>query len=296
LPVPISPFSLAALLNEKLYFGYDSFLEKVNIYFSYKNLLKNLQKCYIINIKAPYILGDNMKKKVLVVDDEKSIVTLLQYNLEQAGFDVITASNGEEGKRLAETETPDFIILDLMLPLLDGMEVCKQLRQENIMTPILMLTAKDDELNKILGLEFGADDYMVKPFSPREVIARVKAILRRIQIHAEADEVINDGSQITIGKLLIYSDKYEAYFQGNLLELTLKEFELLLHLAQNKGRVLTRDQLLNSVWDYDFSGDTRIVDVHISRLREKINENTKKPIYIKTLRGIGYKLEDLEEE
>jgi two-component system alkaline phosphatase synthesis response regulator PhoP len=296
LPVPISPFSLAALLNEKLYFGYDSFLEKANIYFSYKNLLKNLQKCYIINIKAPYILGDNMKKKVLVVDDEKSIVTLLQYNLEQAGFDVITASNGEEGKRLAETETPDFIILDLMLPLLDGMEVCKQLRQENIMTPILMLTAKDDELNKILGLEFGADDYMVKPFSPREVIARVKAILRRIQIHAEADEVINDGSQITIGKLLIYSDKYEAYFQGNLLELTLKEFELLLHLAQNKGRVLTRDQLLNSVWDYDFSGDTRIVDVHISRLREKINENTKKPIYIKTLRGIGYKLEDLEEE
>lgn len=235
-----------------------------------------------------------MKKKVLVVDDEPSIVALLQYNLEQAGFEVITASNGEEGKRLAETESPDIMILDLMLPLLDGMEVCKQLRQENIMIPILMLTAKDDELDKILGLEFGADDYMVKPFSTREVIARVKAILRRTEMHIEADEVAADVSQINIGELLIYPEKHEVYFQETLLELTLKEFELLLYLAQNRGRVLSRDQLLNSVWNYDFSGDTRIVDVHISRLREKMNEDRKNPVYIKTLRGIGYKLEDLE--
>jgi two-component system alkaline phosphatase synthesis response regulator PhoP len=234
-----------------------------------------------------------MKNKVLVVDDEQSIVTLLQYNLEQSGFEVITAMDGEEGKRLAETETPDIIVLDLMLPKLDGMEVCKQLRQKNVMVPILMLTAKEDELDKILGLELGADDYMVKPFSPREVIARVKAILRRTQVQSEAIEVnASEAGQIEIGKLRIYPEKYEAYFKDDLLELTLKEFELLIYLAQNKNRVLTRDQLLSSVWNYDFAGDTRIVDVHISHLREKIEVDTKKPIYIKTIRGLGYKLEE----
>lgn len=235
--------------------------------------------------------GSEMKNKVLVVDDEQSIVTLLQYNLEQAGYEVITAMDGEEGKRLAETESPDMLVLDLMLPKLDGMEVCKQLRKDNIMTPILMLTAKDDELDKILGLELGADDYMIKPFSPREVIARVKAILRRTQ--AQNETVIEEdqaGGQIEIGQLTISPEKYEAGFKGNLLELTLKEFELLLFLAQNKGRVLTRDQLLSAVWNYDFAGDTRIVDVHISHLREKIEEDTKRPVYIKTIRGLGYKL------
>ena len=234
-----------------------------------------------------------MKNKILVVDDEQSIVTLLQYNLEQAGFEVITAMDGNEGRILAETESPDIIVLDLMLPKLDGMEVCKQLRQKNIMIPILMLTAKDDQLDKILGLELGADDYMVKPFSPREVIARVKAILRRTQVQTEAaGENEQTEGQIGIGKLTIYPEKYEAYFKENLFELTLKEFELLLYLAQNKGRVLTRDQLLSAVWNYDFAGDTRIVDVHISHLREKIEEDTKKPAYIKTIRGLGYKLEE----
>lgn len=234
-----------------------------------------------------------MKNKVLVVDDEQSIVTLLQYNLEQAGFEVITAMDGEEGKLLAETDSPDIIILDLMLPKLDGMEVCKQLRQKNIMTPILMLTAKEDELDKILGLELGADDYMIKPFSPREVIARVKAILRRTQAQLESPAgPTEDDKQIVIGKLRVYPDKYEAFFKENLLELTLKEFELLHYLAQNKNRVLTRDQLLSSVWNYDFAGDTRIVDVHISHLREKIEEKSKKPAYIKTIRGLGYKLEE----
>ncbi|EKN65069.1 alkaline phosphatase synthesis transcriptional regulatory protein PhoP [Neobacillus bataviensis LMG 21833] len=234
-----------------------------------------------------------MKSKILVVDDEQSIVTLLQYNLEQAGFEVLTAMDGMEGKQLAETDAPDIIVLDLMLPSLDGMEVCKQLRQKNIMTPILMLTAKDDELDKILGLELGADDYMVKPFSPREVIARVKAILRRTQVQTEtAEENDTTGGQIQIGKLTIFPEKYEAFFKENHLELTLKEFELLLYLAQNKGRVLTRDQLLSAVWNYDFAGDTRIVDVHISHLREKIEEETKKPVYIKTIRGLGYKLEE----
>ncbi|WHY76428.1 response regulator transcription factor [Neobacillus sp. WH10] len=238
-----------------------------------------------------------MKNKILVVDDEQSIVTLLKYNLEQAGFEVITAMDGNEGRILAETEAPDIIVLDLMLPKLDGMEVCKQLRQKNIMIPILMLTAKDDQLDKILGLELGADDYMVKPFSPREVIARVKAILRRTQVQTEsAGENDQTDGQIGIGKLTIFPEKYEAYFKENLLELTLKEFELLLYLAQNKGRVLTRDQLLSAVWNYDFAGDTRIVDVHISHLREKIEEDTKKPAYIKTIRGLGYKLEEPKRE
>ncbi|MED3622713.1 response regulator transcription factor [Neobacillus thermocopriae] len=238
-----------------------------------------------------------MKTKILVVDDEQPIVTLLKYNLEQAGYEVITAMDGEEGKRLAELESPDIIILDLMLPKLDGMEVCKMLRQEKIMIPILMLTAKDDEFEKILGLELGADDYMVKPFSPREVIARVKAILRRTQAQTET---VNDNTvevtQIKIGNLTIYPEKYEAYFKDQLLELTLKEFELLHYLAQNKGCVLTRDQLLSSVWNYDFAGDTRIVDVHISHLREKIEKDTKKPVYIKTVRGLGYKIEGPKQE
>ena len=234
-----------------------------------------------------------MKNRVLVVDDEQSIVTLLQYNLEQAGFEVVTAMDGEAGKQIAETQTLDIIVLDLMLPKLDGMEVCKQLRQKKIMTPILMLTAKEDELDKILGLELGADDYMVKPFSPREVIARVKAILRRTQFQTESTKANEEeAGQLLIGNLTINPEKYEAYLNGTLLELTLKEFELLLYLAQNKGRVLTRDQLLSAVWNYDFAGDTRIVDVHISHLREKVEVDTKKPIYIKTIRGLGYKLEE----
>ncbi|MDZ5472481.1 response regulator transcription factor [Bacillus sp. 31A1R] len=234
-----------------------------------------------------------MDKKVLVVDDEQSILTLLQYNLEQAGFQVITAMDGEEGKNLALSERLDLIVLDLMLPKLDGIEVCKQLRQHKVSTPILMLTAKDDEFDKVLGLELGADDYMTKPFSPREVIARVKAILRRTQFQPEVvEKAEEDNDHLVVRGLKIYPEQYEAYFNGELLDLTPKEFELLLYLAKNKGRVLTRDQLLSAVWNYDFAGDTRIVDVHISHLREKVEQNTKKPIYIKTIRGLGYKLEE----
>lgn len=232
-----------------------------------------------------------MTKKVLVVDDEQSIITLLQYNLEQNGFQVITAMDGEEGRDLALSHNPDFIVLDLMLPKLDGIEVCKQLRQQKLSTPILMLTAKGDEFDKVLGLELGADDYMTKPFSPREVIARIKAILRRTQSNTEQQDV-EDQEYLRIADLKIFPEKYEAYFAGELIELTPKEFELLLYLVTNKGRVLTRDQLLSAVWKYDFAGDTRIVDVHISHLRDKIEKNSKKPIYIKTIRGLGYKLEE----
>lgn len=233
-----------------------------------------------------------MKKTILVVDDEESILTLLQYNLVQAGFEVKTAMDGEEGLRIAVDEKPDFMILDLMLPQKDGIEVCKELRQKKVQVPILMLTAKGDEFDKVLGLELGADDYMTKPFSPREVVARVKAILRRTQIIEDNETFDSDDQEkLQHGGLIIFPEQYEAFFEGELLELTPKEFELLLYLVRNRGKVLTRDQLLSAVWNYDFAGDTRIVDVHISHLREKIEKNTRKPIYIKTVRGLGYKME-----
>lgn len=235
-----------------------------------------------------------MTKKILIVDDEQSILTLLEYNLQQAGYEVIKAMDGQEALDVALIENPDLIILDLMLPTLDGIEVCKQLRSRKIMIPILMLTAKDDEFDKVLGLEIGADDYMTKPFSPREVIARVKAILRRTQIHGENGKIddVPLTESITVGEIMILPERFEAYIGEELLDLTAKEFELLSYLAKNKGKVLTRDLLLSAVWNYDFVGDTRIVDVYISHLREKIETNTKKPKYIKTVRGIGYKLEE----
>ncbi len=232
-----------------------------------------------------------VSEKILVVDDEQSIVTLLQYNLQQAGYDVITAFDGKEGLNKAKAESPALIILDLMLPKMDGMDVCKELRKEQMHIPILMLTAKDDEIDKILGLELGADDYMTKPFSPREVVARVKAILRRTRMFTQV-ETVHDTDKIIVGPLEILPEQYEVYLNGERLEFTPKEFELLLYLTKNKGRVLSRDQLLNAVWNYDFVGDSRIVDVHISHLREKIEENSKKPQYIKTIRGLGYKFEE----
>jgi len=230
-----------------------------------------------------------LSKRILVVDDEPSIVTLLKFNLEKNGFEVMTADNGIDGYTMAAEGTFDFIILDLMLPGMDGMDVCKQLRQDKISTPILMLTAKDDELDKILGLELGADDYLTKPFSPREVIARIKAILRRTKTENETQ--VKTDHVIHIGFLDIFPEQYEATYKGEKLDLTPKEFELLLYLANHAGKVLSRDQLLDAVWNFDFAGDTRIVDVHISHLREKIEEDTKQPKYIKTVRGFGYKME-----
>ncbi|MBO0996245.1 response regulator transcription factor [Bacillus sp. SD075] len=239
-----------------------------------------------------------MSKKILVVDDEQSIVTLLQYNLEQSGYSVITALDGEQGLEAAVDIRPDLVVLDLMLPKMDGLEVCKQLRQQKINIPILMLTAKDDEFDKVLGLELGADDYLTKPFSPREVVARIKAILRRSQLQSNGSESSQDQEDglLKLGELKVFPERYEAFFDEQQLELTPKEFELLLYLAKNKGRVLTRDQLLSAVWNYDFAGDSRIVDVHISHLREKIEKDTKKPLYIKTIRGLGYKLEEPKKE
>ncbi|GAJ99364.1 response regulator transcription factor [Geomicrobium sp. JCM 19055] len=234
-----------------------------------------------------------MGLKMLVVDDEASIVTLLTYNLEQSGYVVESATDGEQALELGLNNDYDMIILDLMLPVYDGLEVCRKLRERGITTPIVMLTAKDEEFDKVLGLELGADDYLTKPFSPRELIARVRAILRRVEQAGKVDEEEeNEKVHVSLGDLTIYPDYHEAYLQEEALELTPKEFELLLYLVNHKGRVLTRDQLLKAIWNYEFVGDTRIVDVHISHLREKIEPNTKKPTYIKTVRGLGYKMEN----
>lgn len=230
-----------------------------------------------------------MKQKILIVDDEVSIVTLLAFNIQKAGFQTEVSFDGKDAIHKAMNGDFDLIILDLMLPEMDGMEVCKYLREHNIHTPILMLTAKDDEMDKIKGLEIGADDYLTKPFSPKEVIARINAILRRIKLSKG-----NAHSKIRIGELVIYPDRYEVMINEKKLTFTRKEFELLLYLVAHKGKVLSRDQLLKEVWDYDFVGDTRIVDVHISHLREKIEPSTKTPTYIKTIRGLGYKMEEPE--
>lgn len=232
-----------------------------------------------------------MSKTILVVEDEMSIATLLKYNLEKAGFNVLLAHDGKKGLELALNQKPDLIVLDLMLPELDGMEVCKELRSSRMNTPIIMLTARDDEFDKVLGLELGADDYMTKPFSPREVIARVKAVLRRF-LPSPINEAEKASPAYEFGELKVFPDRFEAYLGEQQLEFTPKEFELLVYLVENKNRVLTRDQLLSAVWNYDFAGDTRIVDVHISHLRDKIEENSRKPVFIKTIRGLGYKFEE----
>lgn len=233
-------------------------------------------------------------KKVLLVDDEPSIVTLLAFNLEKDGYEVTTATDGAEGYRLAISNPFDFIILDLMLPSMDGMDICKRLRQEKFDTPIMILTAKDDELEKIIGLELGADDCMTKPFSPREVLARMKAILRRTNkaVPSVRQESTEDQTEkIEVGEITIFPQLYEVHVAGDLIEITPKEFELLLYMAKRANRILSREQLLNAIWNFDYAGETRIVDVHISHLREKIEKDTKNPQYIRTVRGFGYKFE-----
>ncbi len=234
--------------------------------------------------------------KILVVDDEVSIVTLLQFNIEKAGYEVVTATDGQMGYELAISEKPDLIVLDLMLPKMDGIEVTKKLRQDKYDFPILMLTAKDEELDKIIGLELGADDYLTKPFSPREVVARIKAILRRVDKGRDEKEPLSVENILEIGELKIHRESYEVFMHGERLDLTPKEFELLLYLANHRGKVFSRDQLLDAVWNYDYIGETRIVDVHVSHLRDKIEADTKQPRYIKTIRGFGYKMENVKDE
>lgn len=232
-----------------------------------------------------------MGRKILVVDDEVSIVKLVQFNLEKEGFQVEVAYDGQMALDMMKNGFPDLLVLDLMLPKVDGLEVCRRLRQEKKHIPILMLTAKTDEFDKVLGLELGADDYMTKPFSPRELTARVKAILRRVDALKGADQEEEKERLMVVGELVIDPEGYVISRNGLEIDLTPKEFELLLYMANHRGKVLSRDQLLNAVWNYDYIGDSRIVDVHVSHLREKIETDSRNPIYIKTVRGIGYKFE-----
>lgn len=232
-------------------------------------------------------------KKVLVVDDEPSIVTLLTFNLEKEGYQVASATDGLDGLQLGLSESFDFIILDVMLPSLDGIEIMKRLRQEKIETPILILTAKDDPIDRILGLEIGADDYLAKPFSPREVIARMKAIFRRMEPRRQEESILSDGSNLLIvGEIQANLATYQVEISGTPIVLTPKEFELLIYFMRRKNHVIDRDTLLNQIWNFDFDGQTRIVDVHISHLREKIEPNPKKPQYLLTIRGFGYKFQE----
>lgn len=231
-----------------------------------------------------------MSKKILVVDDEPSIVKLVQFNLEKEGFSVEVAYDGQMALEMLKEQAPDLLVLDWMLPKMDGLEVCRKVRQEKKHVPILMLTAKTDEFDKVLGLEIGADDYMTKPFSPRELTARVKAILRRVEA-LQGSEKGDDESLIKIGDLTIDPEGYVVTRGNTEIDLTPKEFELLVYMANYRGKVLSRDQLLNAVWNYDYVGDSRIVDVHVSHLRDKIEGDSRNPVYIKTVRGIGYKFE-----
>ena len=260
------------------------------------------------------------------MDDEENILTLLEYNLLQAGYRVDQADDGKKAYQMIKEKAYDFIILDIMLPGMDGIDVCRRVRKEGIDTPILMLTAKTDEYDKIIGLELGADDYMTKPFSPREVVARIKAIFRRTEntnkkpvepqggsagashinwtdldltlMNDRTVQVLNnddDSKTIRIGKIEINTNHYEVLVDNQRIDITPKEFDLLVYMALRKGRVLSREQLLSSVWDFDYEGETRIIDVHISHLREKIEKDSKRPQYIKTVRGFGYKFEVPEE-
>jgi two-component system alkaline phosphatase synthesis response regulator PhoP len=240
----------------------------------------------MLKIRNP---GGFRMEKILVVEDEKNIRELIKFNLENAGFEVLTADDGREALDQLSDEI-DLVVLDLMLPQIDGMEVCRRMRgsEELRQIPIIMLTAKGEEVERILGLEMGADDYMTKPFSPRELIARIKAIFRRIkEFKADTSELKEE--IIDLGDLKLDIPRHEVIYQEQKIVLTPKEFELLRYLIINQGRVLSRDLLLEKIWGYEYAGDTRTVDVHIRRLRKKISSD-----YIATVRGVGYKFVKME--
>ncbi|MBC7076621.1 MAG: response regulator transcription factor [Syntrophomonadaceae bacterium] len=229
-----------------------------------------------------------MKGKIMVVDDEEALVRLITYNLNKEGFNTIYAYDGNQAWELINKEKPDLIILDLMLPGKDGLEICRDLRAGNIGIPIIMLTAREEEIDKVLGLELGADDYVTKPFSIRELIARVRAILRR---NSKKNEKQGEIKEIIAGDFVLKPDSYEIYHRGKPLDLTLKEYELLEMLIENRGKVLKRDYMLQALWDYTDGVNTRVLDVYVSKLREKIEEDSQNPKYIRTVRGLGYKFE-----
>ena len=227
-----------------------------------------------------------MEKKILIVDDEKPIVDVLKFNLEKDGYKTIEAYDGEQAVEMALTAKPDLIILDVMLPKMDGFTVCKKIRQK-LTCPIIMLTAKEEVVDKIIGLELGADDYMTKPFSVRELTARVKANLRKHVLPEDTENNVQT-DELKIKDLVLDVEKYVVVKRGKIIDLTMKEFEVIKLLATHSGQVFTREQILKNVWGYDYYGDVRSVDVTIRRIREKIEDNTSEPKYIITKRGIGY--------
>ena len=225
------------------------------------------------------------QKKVLIIEDEKSISDIIKFNLVKEGFAVETAYDGQDGYMKAISGSPDLILLDVMLPIMDGFSVCKKVRETSTV-PILMVTAKEEEVDKVLGLELGADDYITKPFGMRELIARIKANIRRSEFitdQADAPENV-----MVFGTLAIDMNRYEVRKNGAALELTLREFELLKYLAERENKVFSREQLLEEVWGYEYYGDIRTVDVTVRRLREKLEDDSSDPKYIMTKRGIGY--------
>ncbi len=229
------------------------------------------------------------KKTILVVDDEKPIVDILLYNLEKEGYETLEANDGVTAVDIALDKQPDLILLDIMLPRMDGLTVCKRIKQ-SLNVPILMLTAKDEEIDKILGLELGADDYITKPFSVRELMARIKANLRKFEATSSDTDTSNvkSGSRIKIGPLSLDYEKFEVRVNDKVVDLTLREFEVLKYLAKQPGQVVTRELLLEKVWGYEYYGDIRTVDVTVRRIREKIEKDTSNPKILITKRGVGY--------
>ena len=238
------------------------------------------------------IIKEKSQKTVLVVDDEKPIVDILVYNLKKEGYNTLEANDGEEAVRLVIEKKPDLVLLDIMLPKMDGLTVCKKIRH-NYNIPIIMLSAKDEEIDKIIGLELGADDYITKPFSVRELIARVKANLRKSdnEYNKVVEEAKDNGrvpNEIKVGDLYLDLDKFEVKVRGQVIDLTLREFEVLKYLAQQPGQVVTRETLLEKVWGYEYYGDIRTVDVTVRRIREKIELDTSSPKILITKRSVGY--------
>ena len=232
-------------------------------------------------------------KKILIIEDEENIRELVTYNLKANGYETIEAEDGLTGITQAYKVKPDLILLDIMLPGKDGYEICRELRQDDIKTPIIMLTAKSEEVDKVLGLEFGADDYVAKPFGIRELLARIKAVLRRTDMNnnvASEESKEEELENIVAGNIVIDQRRHKVTVDGKQIELTFKEYELLSFLAKNRGRVYSRDELLDKVWGIDYVGETRTVDVHIRHLRQKLGQDEKDNDYIETIRGRGYKL------
>lgn len=243
-------------------------------------------------VETEWQMNPRKKPRVLVVEDDQTLSGVLKYNLSKEGYTVLSAADGAQALEVARAEKPDIILLDIMLPKLDGLEVCRILRKESSV-PILMLTAKSEEIDRVVGLELGADDYMVKPFGVRELMARVRAMLRRSQILKQEAITAKSGSvRIKTDSLEMDEVRHTVFLKGKPLELTPKEFDLLAFLIKNAGQVFKREQLLDKVWGYDYAGDTRTVDVHVSWLRQKIEDDSQHPQHLITLRGVGYKFEE----